>query len=213
MKKTINLQANNRDSFGTSFSRNLRLKNKIPAIIYGEKEDNENVIIDENQINKIFKDESVYSSLLNLDIEGKTQKVLIKEIQRHQYKNKILHIDFQRVKDDSVISTKIPIIFSNTKNCAGVKYGGRLNIKMVDVKIICKAKDLPESLKIDLLTLNMNERICLSDVKEKGNITFSDEKKGFNRIIVSIKKRKQSEIEKTETSEDSDKNKIENATK
>merc|ERR1712048_132845 len=96
------------------------------------------------------------------------QIVIIKDIQRHQFKNKILHIDFQRVKKDSIISTKIPIKFLNQRNCIGIKYGGKINIKMTDVKILCKAKDLPHFLEINLSNLNINENLRLSDVKEKG---------------------------------------------
>jgi large subunit ribosomal protein L25 len=197
MKQTINLIAEKRDTFGTSSSRNARLKQKIPAIIYGEKKDNENIFLNEYALTKAFKYEYIYSTLLDISISGNKQTVIIKSIQRHQYKNKILHIDFQRVTDDSIISTKIPINFLNTKNCVGVKYGGKINIKMVDINIICKAKNLPEYLDIDLSTLKLEENLCLSDLKQNSNITFSDEKKGFNRIVVAVKKPKKL-AEKTE---------------
>jgi len=187
MQNNINLTAEKREKFGTSYNRNIRLKNKIPATIYGEKRDNENIILNENEIQKAFKYKYIYSNLLNINVNGSDQKVLIKEIQRHQYKNKILHIDFQRVSDDTLISTKIPLIFTNKKSCPGVKYGGKINIKMVDIKIICKAKDLPEYINIDLSKAKLNEHLYLSDIKQGLNITFLDEKKGFNRVVVAIK--------------------------
>jgi len=192
MKINIHFTAKKRESFGTSISRNLRAKNQIPAIIYGEKKNNDHIVLNENEISKVFKYEYIFSSLMNINLDGKDQTVIIKNIQRHQYKNKILHIDFQRVTEDSNISTKIPINYLNKKQCVGVKYGGKINIKMVDVKIICKSKDLPKCLNIDLSKLEMNHNLHLSDIKEKNNIIFLDQKKGFDRIVVSVKKPKQS---------------------
>jgi large subunit ribosomal protein L25 len=187
MQNNINLTAEKREKFGTSYNRNIRLKNKIPAVIYGEKKDNDNINLNENEIKKAFKYKYISSNIININVHGNDQKVIIKEIQRHQYKNKILHIDFQRVDDNTLISTKIPLIFTNKKNCIGVKYGGKINIKMVDIKIICKAKDLPEYINVDLSKVKLNEHIYLSDIKQGLNITFLDEKKGFNRVVVAIK--------------------------
>jgi len=206
MKEIINLTATERKLFGTSASRNFRLNNKIPAIIYGEKTHNENIILDENQVSKAFKKEYVFSSILNLNIDNKTTKVLIKDIQRHQYKNKLLHIDFQKVEENTLISTKIPIIFNNKKKCLGIKYGGRIEIKMVDVNIICKAIDLPQYLTVDLTNLEINQSLYLSDIKGEANIKFVDEKKGYNRTVVAIKKPKKSKLE---TNSDSNQDKIE----
>lgn len=209
MNKNIELEVKKREACGTSFSKNYRIKNQIPAVIYGEKKRNENIFIEENQLKKLLLRKNITSSLIELNLEGTNQTVLIKEIQRHQYKNKILHIDFQRVNPNSNVSTKIPIIFLNKKQCVGVKYGGKLNIKMVDVKILCKAKDILEYIEIDVSKLNMNENIRLSDIKNKGRIEFLDQKKGFNRVVVSIKKAKKSQ-DKTENI--GDQNKVENET-
>jgi len=211
MKEVISITAMKRMSFGTSASRKLRLQNKIPATIYCHKEENKNITLDEHEINKVFKKNKIFSSILNLSINGEKNKVLIKDIQRHQYKNKFLHIDFQKVEDNSKISTKIPIIFLNKKQCVGVKYGGRMSIKMVDVDILCEAKNLPENIIVDLSTLEINQSLHLSDIKGNNKIQFVDEKKGFNRIVVSIKKPKKSSLDKAETSNTDSTNKIENA--
>jgi len=201
MKNNIQLEATKRNCFGTSTSRKLRTEKKIPAIIYGNKQSNESISIDENQISKIFKIKNLQSLFINIELEGKHQTVIIKETQRHPYKNKILHIDFQRVEENSIISTKIPIIFLNKKNCPGVKNGGKLNIKMVDANITCKAKNLPESIKVDLSNLHMNEHLDLANIKGDKNITFLEEKRGFNRIVVSIKKSKKSVGDKSEAND------------
>jgi len=204
MKTSISLEANIREKFGTSISRNLRSNNKIPAVIYGENEKNDNIALNEYEINKKFKNADIYSSLIELNLEGNKQQVIIKDIQRHQYKNRILHIDFQRVTDDSLISTKIPIHFTHLKECIGVKYGGKINMKMSDIKIICKARDLPKSLVINLSKLDINQNLQMSDVENKGNIVFLDQKKGFNRVIVSVKKPKK-QIDKKESKDTAEK--------
>lgn len=212
MKNSIKLEATKRNCFGTSTSRKLRIGKKIPAIIYGNKKINESISVDENQISKIFKVRNIQSLFINIGIDGKYQTVIIKETQRHPYKNKILHIDFQRVEENSIISTKIPIIFLNKKNCPGVKNGGKLNIKMVDANIICKAKHLPESIEVDLSNLHMNQHLDLNDIKGDKNITFLEEKRGFNRIVVSIKKSKKAVGDKSE-SNDNTPNKLANESK
>ena len=182
--------AKTREKFGTSASRNLRREEKIPAIIYGENKDNENIVLNSNEVMKAFKDENVFYSLLQLNLNNKLQDVIIKNVQRHQYKNKILHIDFQRVSENSVISTTIPLRFLNRKICPGLRYGGKMSIKMVYVDIECKAKELPDHFNIDLSQLSIDQNLRLSDIKNKGKIVFVDEKKGFNRTVVSIKKPK-----------------------
>ena len=120
---------------------------------------------------------------------------MIKNIQRHHYKNKILHLDFQRVNNTSLISTIIPIKFTNVKNCVGLKSGGKLHIKFDRIKIECEAKYLPNFINVDLLNLNIEENIFLSDIKLENNIQILDLKKGFNKIVVNIKKPKKIKTE------------------
>ena len=183
----------------------MRSQNKIPAIIYGEKKNNENIILDEYQLTKRIKYDNIYSKLLNITINNSVQQVVIKSIQRHQYKNKILHIDFQRVTQDSEVSTKIPLRFTNLKKCIGVKYGGRINMKMVNIEIICKAKNLPECIDIDLEKLGIEESIFLSDIDTGPDIELADLKKGFNKAVVNVKKPKKSTAEKLDDGKEENK--------
>jgi large subunit ribosomal protein L25 len=153
---------------------------------------------------KKIKYDNIYSKLLNITIDDNVEQVVIKSIQRHQYKNKILHIDFQRVTNDSKVSTKIPFKFENLKKCIGVKYGGRINIKMVNVEIVCKAKSIPEYIEIDLEKLDIEDHIFLSDINAGANIEFSDLKKGFNKAVVNVKKPKKVTTEKADSSKEDD---------
>lgn len=206
MKKTISLIAEKREQFGTSASRKLRLQNKIPAIIYGEKKNNECIFINDNLLQKKLQYENLYSQVLNINIDGNTQKVILKNIHRHHYKNKILHIDFQRVNEESEIKINIPFNFLNQKNCIGLKSGGKVNIKLSYEEIKCKAKFLPEFIDIDLTNLNLDENIYLSDIKFPNNISFVSLTKGYNKSIVGVKTPKKLKSDVNKESEEKTEN-------
>ena len=185
--ETVSLIAEKRDKFGTSASRNLRLENKIPAIIYGDQKDNECITINNDHLMKKIKYENIYSKVLIIEMGENKQKVILKSIHRHHYKNKILHMDFQRVQEESIISTKVPINIINQKSCIGLISGGKIIIKLIDAEIKCKAKYLPEKINLDIKGLKLDQSVYLSDLNLSNGIVLLALKKGYNKIIASIK--------------------------
>ena len=160
------LIANTRTITGKLACRRLRIKsNQIPAIVYGGKEVNSLIALDHNQVIKVSEHENFYSQILNLTIDGHKQKVVLKDLQRHPFKPKILHLDFQRVKETDVLTMQVPLHFVGVDKCPGVKLGGLINHHTNNIEVRCQAKFLPEFIEVDLSTLELGQIIHLSNLK------------------------------------------------
>lgn len=154
-----------RDEIGKGASRRLRRKqNKVTAIIYGGDEKPTPITLEHNKVLQAIKHEAFYSHILKLNLSGKKQQVVLKDIQRHPFKKIVLHMDFQRIKDTDIINMKVPLHFIGTDVCPGVKKGGIINHQSIDVEIRCQAKQLPEFIAIDLSNLDIDQAIHLSEL-------------------------------------------------
>lgn len=171
---TISLEAETRTVYGKGASRRLRrLEGKVPAIIYGGSKKPELINLLQNKVNKALENEAIYSSILDLFVDGKSEKVLIKDIQRHPYKPIVLHMDFQRISAKDAITRMVPLHFINSDNSPGHKAGGVINHHMMQIEITCKAKDLPEFIEVDLIDLQLDEVIHLFDIKLPKNVSLT----------------------------------------
>jgi large subunit ribosomal protein L25 len=186
----IVLEAQKREDLGKGASRRLRrLENNIPAIIYGGEKEAVSVCLNQFKVNKALENESVYSSVLNLKIEGgKTESVILKALQRHPAKPVILHMDFQRVTAKEVLVRQVPLHFINESEAPGVKEGGIVNHTMNSVEIRCQVKYLPEFIEVDLSGLELNAVIHLSDLKLPAHVELAtDPKQGdHDHPVVSV---------------------------
>jgi len=165
MAQPLEIKAENRDDFGKAASRRLRrLHDKFPAILYGGDEKPMPLSIEHNHILKVLENESVFSQILDININGKTVKAVLKDIQRHPYKPKIEHMDFMRVNATEKLHMNIPIHFLNEDTAPGVKEGGVISHHMIDIEVTCLAKDLPEYIEVDIANLEMHGSIHLSEI-------------------------------------------------
>ncbi|MDF1757316.1 MAG: 50S ribosomal protein L25/general stress protein Ctc [Legionellaceae bacterium] len=168
------LEAEARDVQGKGASRRLRrLDGKIPAIIYGSDKKPMLLNLMQNKVNKILEDEAIYSSVFSLSIDGKSENVILKDLQRHPYKPEIMHMDFQRVSAKDVLVRMVPIHFINGEKSEGHKQGGVVSHSMTQIEITCKAKDLPEFIEVDLINLKLDEVFHLSQVKLPKNVELT----------------------------------------
>nr|NKB47421.1 50S ribosomal protein L25 [Legionellales bacterium] len=147
--------------------------------------------------------EAFFSSILQLTLEGKTQKVVLKELQRHPYKPSVLHFDLQRVTGDQILTMSIPLHFLNEDNAPGVKDGGTITHTMTSVDIKCAAKNLPEYIEMDLAELALDQTYHLSDIQlPKGvELTTDLSDPTHDTPVVSIHKARAAIEEETETEE------------
>jgi large subunit ribosomal protein L25 len=160
------LVAEARTDVGKGASRRLRRAGKLPGIVYGTGKEASMITLQHNSVMHNLEHEAFYSHILTLKIGSATEKVVLKDLQRHPYKTTLLHIDLQRVSEKEELTMRIPFHFINEEKCLGVKKdGGVISHMMTDLEIVCLPKDLPEFIEVDMLEVALDETVHLSDLK------------------------------------------------
>ena len=159
------LKAEPRTNVGKGASRRLRRTGKVPGILYGTDKDAENIQLDHDDLMHHLENEAFYSHILTLKLGKDTQEVVLRDLQRHPFKPKLLHIDLQRISASEEITMRVPIHIINEANCPGVKDDkGIVNSLMTQLEVICLPKDLPEFLEVDIAGMHIGDSVQLSDV-------------------------------------------------
>lgn len=159
------LVAESRGDTGKGASRRLRKSEIVPAIVYGAKKAALSIQLKHSDVLKSSSQESFYSQILDLSIDGKVERVVLKDMQRHPYKPFVMHMDFQRVDESAALTIRIPVHFLNEENCIGVKQeGGVIARLMTEIEITCLPKDLPESIEVDVANLSVGDAVHLADL-------------------------------------------------
>ena len=165
---SITLKATVRTDLGKGASRRLRREaGMIPAIMFGGAKNKKPVslTLEHKEVFKASESSSFYSSVLTIDVDGKEESVILKDMQRHPAKQEIMHVDFQRVTKSNPISILVPIKFLNETTCPAVKIGGgRISHQMSEVVITCLAADIPEFVAIDMQEIEIGQIVHLSDI-------------------------------------------------
>lgn len=166
MSNDFQLNAKVREDLGKGASRRLRRQSaEVPAIIYGGKKKPENISILEKELAHALENEAFYSHIVTLNVEGKNQDVILKDLQRHPAKPRILHADFMRIDKTQKLQTKVPLHFINEDTSIGVKQqGGLISHNMTELEIQCLPGDLPEFIEVDLANLEMGHSFHISDI-------------------------------------------------
>ncbi|NOX91498.1 MAG: 50S ribosomal protein L25/general stress protein Ctc [Gammaproteobacteria bacterium] len=164
MSVDFNIIAESRKDVGKGASRRLRHTGKVPGIIYGSGKDSVPFTVMHDDLMHHLEHEAFYSHILTVTVDGKAQKAVLKDLQRHPARPKVLHVDFLRVSDTDVINMQVPMHFINEDISVGVKAGGLVSHLLSTIEITCKASDLPEYLQIDLVDLDVGASLHLSDI-------------------------------------------------
>ncbi|MFK8021047.1 MAG: 50S ribosomal protein L25/general stress protein Ctc [Pseudomonadales bacterium] len=161
------LHAQSRKDLGKGASRRLRRnQDHMPAIVYGGNGDPVNISIQHKDMLKATQNEAFYSHIIELDIDGTSEDVIIKDLQRHPAKLRLIHADFLRIVKGQKITVNVPLHFINEDQCKGVKMqGGQVLHSATDMEISCLPKDLPEYIEVDMIAVELGEQVHLSDVK------------------------------------------------
>ncbi|TXI44657.1 MAG: 50S ribosomal protein L25/general stress protein Ctc [Lysobacter sp.] len=179
MAKTHEIKVERRMDEGKGASRRLRHAAKIPAIVYGGELKPVSIQIDHEAIWLASQHEWFYSSILDLSLGGDIQKVLLRDMQRHPFKQQIMHLDFQRVSENEALRTAVPLHFLNEdKSPAGKSAEVVVTHELNEVVIECLPKDLPEHIEIDLSNLAVGDIVHLSDLKLPAGVSIPELKLG-----------------------------------
>ena len=159
MSKFEKLNVDIRKEHGTSAARRTRLQNKVPAVVYHSGIEAIPLSVDKTSLNKALRTGQM---IFEVNVEDKNQFVLVKEIQYHPVTDEIIHIDFQKVKEDEKISLEVAVRSSG--EAQGVKLGGLLVQMLNSVTIKCKPAEIPEFLEIDVTDMEMNTNLFVKDI-------------------------------------------------
>jgi len=164
MSTSFVVKAELRTDTGKGASRRLRHQGKIPAIMYGENKEPTMLTLAHNEIIHALDDEAFFSHILTVECNGTSDKVILKDMQRHPAKIQITHMDFLRVDETHALHIHVPLHFINEDIAPGVKIGGNVSHLMTDIEISCLPKDLPEFIEVDLANLEVGNSIHLSEI-------------------------------------------------
>ena len=145
-------------------TKNLLKKGLVPGIIYGKNTDPSKIAFEDKVLLKLMHSGGFYSKIIDLDIEGKKEKVLPKQLQYHPVTDKLIHFDFLRVQDDTKVTVEVEVIFLNRETCPGLKKGGVLNLVRRLVELNCNANNIPEKLEFDLISSEIGDAIKISNI-------------------------------------------------
>ncbi|GAB3468587.1 50S ribosomal protein L25/general stress protein Ctc [Polaromonas eurypsychrophila] len=171
---------------GTGASRRLRITGRTPGIVYGGTGEPALIELDHNALFHAIKKEAFHASVLEMEMGGKTEKVLLRDLQMHPFKQLILHIDFQRVDARTRLTMKVPLHYSGEEESPAVKTENCLvNHVMTELSISCLPKDLPEFIAVDLSGLKKGSPLHLKDITLPKGVKFVA-KGQDNPVLVSV---------------------------
>ncbi|VFR19187.1 LSU ribosomal protein L25p [plant metagenome] len=168
----MKFNASTRSLQGSSASRRLRHAGRVPAVVYGGTEQPLSIDIDHNDIYHALRKEEFHSSVLDMDVDGKVQQVLLRDVQWHAYKKQVMHLDFQRVDAKQALHTKVPLHFVNAEVSPAVKLGSAIVSHIAtELEISCLPANLPQFIEVDLSNLEVGQSVHLADVKLPKGVT------------------------------------------
>ena len=157
---------------------------RVPAIVYGGKEQPANIELDHNEIFHALRKELFHSSILDMQLDGKSQQVLLRSVQWHPYKQIVMHVDFQRVDANQKLHTKVPLHFTNADSSPAVKLSAAIISHLfTDIEISCLPADLPHFIEVDLTNLVAGASIHLADITLPKGVTYLAHRGDVNPVL------------------------------
>lgn len=192
------LDAEIRTDLGKGASRRLRHAGKVPAVLYGANKEAVSLTLIHNKLFQAQAFEAFYSHVLTLNIGEEKVEVLVKDMQRHAFKPLVMHLDFLRIDAKIALQTNVPLHFLNEENADSIKLnGGHAEHHMVDVEVSCLPSDLPEFIEVDLLNIELDQTVHLSDLILPKGVTLVELNKGetHDLAVVTVKLAKGPKVE------------------
>lgn len=183
----INLKAEKREAVGGLSSRKAIDEKKVPGIVYGGGKEPQPILVQTNELIKIVSNESVFNSLVELEMDNIKEKVIVKDIQKHPSKNLFTHIDLQRVSEGSKVNVVVPVVLINQVKCYGVKIqGGVINHVIKEIDVLADPNNIPESIEVDMERIKSKQKVRLSSLSSNDSYDFPSSLKNQNPVLVSV---------------------------
>jgi large subunit ribosomal protein L25 len=164
MSEQLTLPAETRDRAGKGASRAIRREGRVPAVIYGAKEDPVSIHVEEKALVKMLSSGHFMNSVIMVDIAGTANRTLPKDVQFHPVTDRPIHVDFLRISEHSKVHVNVPVRFINDEEAPGIKRGGVLNVVRHELELICDASQMPDDIVIDLTGYDIGDSIHISAV-------------------------------------------------
>jgi large subunit ribosomal protein L25 len=165
MSDQLTLPAEARDRAGKGASRHLRREGRVPAVIYGDKQDALSIHVEEKLLTKMLHTGHFMNSVIMIDVGGKANRTLPKDVQFHPVSSRPIHVDFLRIGEHSQVTVNVPVRFDNEEASPGLKRGGVLNVVQHELELVCDAAHIPSEIHIPLDGLEIGDSIHISEVK------------------------------------------------
>jgi len=205
MSDQLTLSAETRERAGKGASRAMRREGRVPAVIYGGKEDPEPIHVNERELMKLLHTGHFMNSLIEVDLGGAKTRTLPKDVQFHPVSDRPLHVDFMRIGKDATITLDIPVHFVNQEESPGLKRGGVLNVVRHELELTCPADNIPGEIVIELDGLEVGDSIHISQVQLPDGVISAIDDRDFTIATVvapSALKRSDSEADGDEDEEE-----------
>jgi large subunit ribosomal protein L25 len=190
MATNFTLAAKVRTDAGKGASRRLRrLAGELPGIIYGGSKAPQNISLSHKDLSKALEDEAFYSHIISLTVDGATEQVVLKDLQRHPAKSTLLHADFQRVDATHEIVLRVPLHFINEEKCVGVRLeGGLISHSISEIEVRCLPQNLPEFIEVDVAEMHVGDLLHISQLKLPAGVESVElaHGEGHDHAVVSV---------------------------
>jgi len=201
----ITLVATSRTDLGKGASRRLRHTDQTPGVVYGAGKDPVSLTFEHKELMKVEGIEAFYSSVLSLEIDGVAEQVLLKDIQRHAFKERIQHLDLLRVDATQAITTTVPLHYLNEETAEAVKNGGVVAHLANELEVTCLPADLPAFIEVDIANVEIGQTVHISDVALPKGVESVELNKGEEHdlplLAITVKKAAAVEEETEEATE------------
>jgi large subunit ribosomal protein L25 len=164
MSETLTLSAETRDRAGKGASRAMRREGRVPAVIYGNKEDPVAIHVEEKLLTKMLHTGHFMNSVVMIDVGGRATRTLPKDVQFHPVTDRPLHVDFLRISEHAQVTVAVPIRFTDEEKSRGLKRGGVLNAVRHELELVCDAAEIPDDIEISLAGLDIGDSLHISAV-------------------------------------------------
>ena len=196
MSQTYALVAQKRERAGKGVARALRREGRSPAVIYGGNKEPVKISIDDNQVNTLYNKGHMFTSVCELELDGKAEKVLARDVQLHPVTDRVEHVDFLRVTDKTKLAVMVPVVFINEDKCPGLDLKGILNVTRHEIEVVCRAVNIPESVEVSLEGIEIGEAVKWSNAVAIDGVSPAIDDRDFT-IATMIAPKKAAETEES----------------
>ncbi len=179
MSEQLTLPAEARDRAGKGASRHLRREGRVPAVVYGEKKEPLAVHVEEKLLTKMMSNGHFMNSIVMVEVGGKPNRTLPKDVQFHPVTSRPIHVDFLRIGEHSQVNVNVPVNFVDEEDSPGLKRGGVLNVVRHELELVCDAAHIPNEIHIPLDGLDIGDSIHISNVKLPEGVEPTNQEEDF----------------------------------